>query len=104
MAFNGTNWSAVNNINDLMSAANGPANGYFWTGMLYMIWVVLTILFINLGFEVAVLTSSFICFIIGLSLLYANLVSLGWGILPFVGIILSIILYITWSTRSDSWG
>lgn len=99
-----TNWSAVNSITDLLSVANTNSGGFFWTGMLYMVWAVLVILFINTGFETALLTASFICLIIGLNLLFMNLVSLAWGVLTFVGVILTIIIYINWSSRSDSWG
>lgn len=103
--FEGTNWSQVSDINGLMYAANAPANGFFWTGMLYMIWVTLLIIFISpFGFETALLTSSFIAMTIGMALVYGGLVSFSWGILTFIGTILATIIYINWATRSDSWG
>lgn len=68
-----------------------------------MFWFVCLILFINWGFETALMVSAFISILVGLSLLYLGLISMNWGILPFLGIILFTILYIIWGTNRDAY-
>jgi hypothetical protein len=103
MTYTQINWSSISTIGGILGAANTNTGGWFWAGMLYMIYFVLMILFINWGFETALMVSAFISLTIGISLLYLGLVSLSWGILPFIGIILFTIIYIVWGTNRDSY-
>jgi len=90
------NWSNVTDLGQLPAAANTATGGGFWSGMLFMIWIILFIVMIGWGWETALLTSAFISLMIALILVYADLVA--WYILMiFVGIILFMFMYITWS-------
>jgi hypothetical protein len=94
------NWSNVTDFGDLPSQANNATNGTFWPGMLYMVFVILFLILIGYGFEVAILVSSFIAMILALLLVYSGLVA--WThVLAFVGIILFVFLYIIWSGRKQ---
>lgn len=91
------NWSNVTDFNQIPAAANTASNGSFWVGMLYMIWIILILLTLGFGFEVAMLVSSFASLIIGLLLVYAGLVAWKW-VMTFVGVLLFMFLYIIWSS------
>lgn len=82
-------------FSDLPSWANTTTGGTFWTGILYMLWAILILLFIPFGFEIALLSASFIGLVLGLMLVYADLVSFA-RVLVFVGIILLEVIYIVW--------
>jgi hypothetical protein len=53
------------------------------------------------GFEVALITSSFVALIIGLLLTYADLVAWKW-IITFVGILIIMFLYVIWTNPKKS--
>ena len=93
------NWTAVNNMTALLQVANENTGSWFWTGMLYMIWIVILITSSAFGFEVALLTASFICFIIGLLMVYLGVVAWTW-LLPFIGLMLFMFLYIMWNRKN----
>lgn len=103
MSYTQINWSNISTISGILGAANSNTGGWFWAAMLYMVWFVVLILMINWGFETALLVSSFLCLMIGISMLYLGIVSLAWGILPFLGIILFTIIYIIWGTNRDAY-
>jgi len=90
------NWSNVTNFGQIPSLANDASNGTFWAGMLYMCWIIMILIMIGYGFEVALLVSSFIGLIIALLLVYSGLIA-WYHIVTFVGIILFMFLYIIWS-------
>lgn len=92
------NWTNITSFAQIPQAANTTTGGYFWVGTLYMIWIILLILFAYFGFEVALLTSSFLALILGLLLVYTDLIAWQWC-LTFVGLILGMFLYIIWSSN-----
>lgn len=92
------NWTNMTSLAELPAAANTASGGSFWVGMLYMLWLILLLLIINYGLEVALLTSSFLAMIIGFLLVYMGLVAWQW-VLPFVGVMLFMFLYITWTNQ-----
>jgi hypothetical protein len=94
------NWSNMTSLSQLPAAANTATGDVFWVGILYMIWLILLLILISFSLEVAILTSSFLALIIGLLLVYGNLVAWQW-ILPFVGIMLFMFLYITWTNQPN---
>lgn len=103
MPYTSTNWSEVEVAQDILQIANANTSGFFWTGILYMLWFILMILFVPVaGFEGALLASGFIGMVIGIVLLYSSLISWQW-FLPLPGIILFTILYIVWSSRTDTY-
>ena len=94
------NWTNVTDFGQLPSVANQATGGVFWAGMLEMIWVILMLVLIGYGFEVAITVASFLCLIIAFFMVYAELVSWGF-IAQFAGILLFMFLYIIWSGRKD---
>lgn len=91
------NWTNISSFSDLPSQANTVSGGFFWAGMLEMIWVILLLGMIVYGWETALLVSSFLCLILGLLGVYAGIIS--WTItLQFVGLILFTFLYIAWTS------
>ena len=92
------NWSNVTDFGTLPSQANIATGGLFWPGVLHLIWIVLLLLMIGYGFEVALLVSSFLALIISFMLVYSGLAPWGF-VAEFAGIILFLFLYILWSGR-----
>jgi len=91
------NWSNMTDFGQLPGAANTASGGSFWVGMLYMMWIILMLILMVYGFEVAILTSSFVFLVIGLIMVYAGFIAWTW-VLVFVGVILFMFLYIIWSS------
>lgn len=91
------NWSNITDLGQLPAAANTASDGSFWVGMLYMIWVILILMFVYFGWEVAIITASFLCLIISLLLVYAGLIAWTYC-LTFVGVLLVMFLYIIWTS------
>lgn len=94
------NWTNITNLGQLPAAANTASDGTFWVGILYMCWIVLILLIIQFGWETAMLTASFLGLILGLILVYADLIAWTW-ILPFVGVMLFMFLYITYVNQQN---
>jgi hypothetical protein len=93
------NWSNVTTWTEVLQTANTNSGSWFWTLILYGIWIVVLLLFSSWGFEVAMLGASFLALILGLFLVYAGLVAWTW-LLTFVGLILIMFLYIVWSKKT----
>lgn len=91
------NWSNITDLGQVPAAANTASSGSFWVGMLYMMWVILLMLTLTFGFEVAILTSSFVMLVVGILMVYAGLIAWQW-VLTFVGILIFMFLYIIWSS------
>jgi len=94
----GVNWTNFTDFGQLPAAANEASNGSFWVGMLYMMWIILMLMLMPFGFEVAIITASFVFLIISLLLTYAGLIAWTW-VLTFVGVLLFMFLYVIWSTN-----
>lgn len=103
MVYNPVNWSNITNMGELMAIPNANTGGWFWVAMQMMVWFVMLILFINFGLESAALTASFISLILGIFLLYLGLATAKWAVLWPIAVILMVIIYISWSSRSDSY-
>lgn len=90
------NWSNVSDFAQIPALANTATDGFFWKGMIWMIFIVLIFLFLNFGFETAIIVPATICLLLSILMLYAGLVTV---ITPmfFLAIILFFIIYITWS-------
>lgn len=91
------NWSNVTGIEQFPAQANVAYSG-FWSTMMFMVWIILILILIEYGFEIAILAASFVMLIIGLILVYAGLVAWQY-LMVFVAVIILMFLYITWSTR-----
>ena len=83
------------NLKDLLAIPNATTGGFFWIGMLFMMWGIIVMALLNFGFEAAMLTASFVILIAGLFLVYLELVSWTW-LMTFLGIILFMIFYMVW--------
>ena len=83
------------NLKDLLAIPNATTGGFFWIGMLFMMWGIIVMAMLAFGFEVAMITASFIMLIAGLFLVYLELVSWTW-LMTFLGIILFMIFYMVW--------
>lgn len=91
------NWTNVTDLGQLPGQANVASDGTFWVGMFYMMWLILMLIFIYWGFEVAVVVASFIMLVLGLLAVYAGL--FAWThLLSIVGVLLFMFLYIIWSS------
>ena len=95
-----TNWSAINNVTAFMNIPNDNAGGFFYTGILYLIVVVILFGMLNFGIEVASLISLFIGIILGILLLYLGLVP-GWVVGGFVGLEFFLILYLMFTSPKN---
>lgn len=91
------NWSNITDLGQVPQAANTASSGSFWVDMLYMMWVILILLTIGYGFEVAILVSSFAMLILAILMVYGGLIAWQWA-LTFVGVLLFMFLYIIWSS------
>lgn len=91
------NWSNVSDLMDVPALANQSTGGTFWVGILYMIWIIILLTLIYWGWEIAILSASFIGLILGLLLVYADLIGFRY-VSVFIGIILIMFLYIMWSS------
>jgi hypothetical protein len=95
------NWTNVTDFSELPRLANESTGGnYFWTGMLYMMWIVLLFLMSNFGWETALIVSAFLGLILGVMGLYLGLISYAHTIV-FAGIILLMIIYILVRNRRE---
>jgi len=92
------NWTNVTDFGQLPSEANNVSGGSFWVSMFFMLWIIMMLLLINWGFEVAILVSSFVFLVIGLLLAYTNLIAWQW-VLVQVGVLVCMFFYIIWSSR-----
>lgn len=91
------NWTNITDLGQLPSEANNASNGTFWVSMFYMMWIILILLFIGWGFEVAIISASFVMLVLGLLMVYAGL--MAWtNLLTMVGVLLFMFLYIIWSS------
>jgi len=94
------NWSAVTTPTQLMNLPNENTGGSYWISILYMLWVILMLVFARFGFEIAILSSSFLCLVMGIFLAYAGLIAFEWCLF-FLGVILFMFLYIVWSSNKN---
>ena len=94
------NWTNVTTVGSFLGVANTNTGGWFWTGMIWLVFIIVLMTLLSFGFEVAILAAAFITLIAGLMLLYLDLISL-WTVGTFVGIILSMFLYLIWSSSRE---
>ena len=94
-------FSQVTNVTGILMAPNEQLGGWFWFGMLLMIFIVMVMALLSYGPELAVISSSFVGLASAILLHYAGLVS-WWGVLFFLGwfILISLYVYVT-SARAN---
>jgi len=84
------NWTNITDMQGILGVANTTTGSWFWTATLYMIYVILLVGTLSFGFEVAILSASFACFVLGVLLTYMGLVSWTWTAF-FMGAIIATI-------------
>ena len=70
------NWTNITDLAQLPSEANNVSGGMFWSSMLYMLWIILMLITVSYGFEIAILSSSFLALVLAILLVYAGLIGL----------------------------
>lgn len=100
MTYTPTNWTNVTTMADFLGLANNSSGGWFWTGILYMISIVLVITLIPFGIESAILAGLFGTIVVGILLVYMDLVSI-MQVGVFVGLEFIIFLYLSYSNKYD---
>jgi Zn-dependent protease with chaperone function len=84
---------SITNATALLQFANLQTSGYFWFGILMMLWIIILLAMLGFGVEKALMTSSFTMFVLAFLMFYAQLV--GWrGVLFFISLFIGTILYI----------
>ena len=86
-------WSNVTTVSEMLQMANNSSGGWFWTAMLYMIFVILFVSMLNFGFYVSLLGASFTSLLLGVLLVYMGLVAWTW-VAFFVGLIVLMFIWI----------
>jgi len=93
------NWSDVTTVGDFANLPNqNVGENMFWTAMLWMIYAILMISMLPMGFESAVLGASFACLMIGIIMVYLGIASWTWVVM-FAGIIIAMFIWIMYSQR-----
>lgn len=94
---NMTDWSSV------PAAANEPTGGAFWVAVLFMLFIIFFLIQLQFGFEVALISSGFVCLMISLLMSFQTPPLVDWRYcLVFVAIIILAFLYITWTRGSNT--
>lgn len=96
-----TNWTAINTVIGLLQTPMNNTSGYFYFGVLILVFFILLISLVGFGVEVAILSSAFVALVAGILLVYMELMA-WWLLLPFFALILFMFLYIVWSSNRDS--
>ena len=86
------NFNLITNSTALLSTVNNSVGGWFWFGVMIMIFAVLVLAEIGWGFTVAVLGTSFLMLMVSMFMFYAGLIS--WSqVLFFIAIMLGTVIY-----------
>ena len=94
----GTNWTNITDFQGLVTEANRYTP--FWTGIFFMLWAVFTITFLPFGTSVAFLGGSFLALLLGIFLVYMNLIA--WKILLMtVGVIILTVIVNTLFSKKE---
>ena len=91
------NWTNITDFGQLPAQANNVSSFNFWVAVIFLIFIVLFIMLIGYGFEVAILISGFLAMVLSILLVYADLIP-WFYILFFAALLLFMFLYIVWSS------
>ena len=92
------NWSNITSWVQVLQVANTNSNSWFWTLIMFAIFFIALMLFSVINIQTAVLSASFVGLILGIFLSYGGLIAWEW-VLVFVGLILIMFLYISWTGK-----
>jgi len=96
-----TNFSSIDTFAGFLAEANNQTGDLFWTGINFMIFMVMFItLTMGFGWEAGLLSAGFVAIIISVILTYLGLQSMLFtGFI--VGAILLLFIIIMWSNKYD---
>lgn len=92
------NITNIGNVTSFMNLANESTGGWFWAGMIFMVWCVAFISMLMFGIEVALLAASFGALMFGILFVSMGLVSWTWVVI-YAGVILITFFWIMYSKR-----
>jgi len=92
------NWTNVTSVGELAQVPNTTTGGWFWTGMLWMIYAILLISMLPMGFEAALMASAFACLMIGILMAYMGLTAWTWVVM-FAVMLVGMFIWIMYSQR-----
>jgi len=93
------NWSNITDAGTFAQIPNVSTGGWFWVGMVWMIYGILFISMIPMGIEAAILGAAFAGLMISMILVYMGLASWVYTTLMFAGIIIGMFIYIMYSQK-----
>ena len=92
------NWTNVTDAGSFANIPNQTTNGYFWVSMLWMIYIILLISMLPMGFTAAILGSAFSCLMIGIVMVYLGIAN--WvHVVMFAGILVAMFIWIMYDQR-----
>jgi|SRR3989344_5903247 len=92
------NSSNLTDYSQLPALANQVTGGYFWTGILHMLWAIAILVMLREGFEFAFMAASFGCLILATLMVFAGLVS--WLVaVEFLAFLLFMFLYVNYANK-----
>jgi hypothetical protein len=98
MPINLINWTNISDFSGIMQVPNTAVGGFFYSTILFIIFIILVMLFISTGLETALLVSASIILLPSVFLAYANLVD-WWVTGSFIGVIIFIVMYMYWGSK-----
>jgi len=90
----------ASSLQDMLILANTNTSGTFWTGIYWMIVVVIFLSSVAMGWEIAFVVSFFAGLMIGMFLLYLGLISMTVFGMTEAGL-LFIIIYLMYSSSKN---
>jgi hypothetical protein len=92
-----TNMTGLDNI---ALSANATTGNTFWSGMYWMVLIIILILTSTFGIEIALLLTFFIGLVAGIFMLYLSWINITtFGITE--GVLLFAVIYILWSSNKN---
>ena len=96
-----TNWTNMTDFADILMEANNQTGGWFWTGINFMVFLVLLITMTGIaGWEAGFLTAGFVAIVTSIFLTYLGLQA-WWITGMIVGVIIIINIYLMWRNKYD---
>ena len=90
----------LTSFQNLLNSANTTTDGTFWTGIYWMFIVIVFILSMAFGFEVAVILSMFAGMTVGMFLLYLGLInSITFGV--SIATLLFMVVYLIYTSNKN---
>ena len=105
MIYNMTSLTAnvtnVSSMLDVFKYFNYLTGGFFWVGILFMLFAIFIIIFLKYkGIEIPLIASSVICMVLGGFLSFLGLISWEWNLF-FVGVFVFVVIYIAYNSGRE---